>query len=423
MASNRLWSNYLTSNYAGCVIALGRDFRLLASGQALSWFGGAFQQVALPVAVVLDGGGAGQLGVVLATEIGGLLVGVLLGGVWADRLQPTRVMVASDAVRLIAAAAIAVSFASGWHSLPLLCVLIAVSAIASSFFQPAMSSLKPLLVTSAALPRANSTLNLIQTVCSVAGPAAGGVVVAALGPAIGFGINSASFLASLATVGLIRARAEREQSDPLSTALAAGWREIRRHDWLTAGVFAATGYHVANGAVLVLVPILATTRLGGATAIGAVYAAEGVGGVLGALVAMRWHPPRMLALGWLVLILMPLGLLAFIWPGTLLLVAVGAIAGYAGLGYFSTAWETVIQQEIPHRLIARVASWDLLASFVAMPVGSLLAGPLSTSIGDTALLAGCAAVMTICVLAPLALHSTRWIQLRPSRLPPSPAGG
>ena len=44
------------------------DFRLLATGMTLSWLGGGFQAVALAVAVLLAGGGARDLGLVMAAS-------------------------------------------------------------------------------------------------------------------------------------------------------------------------------------------------------------------------------------------------------------------------------------------------------------------------------------------------------------------
>src|SRR4029450_897964 len=95
------------------------DFRLLAIGQTLSWVGNGFQTVALAVAVVQAGGGAGDLGLVMAGSGTAMLSGPLFGGVGPDRLQPQRVMVGSDVIRLLAAGAIAIMFATGGYHVAL----------------------------------------------------------------------------------------------------------------------------------------------------------------------------------------------------------------------------------------------------------------------------------------------------------------
>ncbi len=197
--------------------------------------------MALAVAVESAGGGAHDLGLAMASSVLALLACSLFGGVWADRLQPKHVMVVSDLVRLLCAAGMAAMFAiGGYHLLPL-CLLAAISAGAGSFFNPAMVALRPLLVPTDRRQSANATLSMLQTGSSVAGPALGGLVA--------------------------------------------------------AGV-----YHIANGVILVLVQVLAVQRLGGASAAGFIAAAEGLGGTIGAAVALRWRPRHLLRAGWLALL-------------------------------------------------------------------------------------------------------------------------
>jgi MFS family permease len=396
------------------------DFRLLATGMSLSWLGNGFQTVALAVAVLVAGGGAGDLGLVLATSIIAMLVCTLFGGVWADRVQPQRVMVLSDGVRFAATAAIAVMFGAGSYHLPALCALVAVSAGAGAFFEPAMTALKPMLVAADRRQHANATLSLLKTVCSVLGPAMGGLTVAGFGATAGFAVNAVSFVASLVAALLIRARAPRAARAGMLHELGAGWREIRQRDWLLTSVLSATVYHVANGVILVLAQVVAIEQLGGARSAGFIAAAEGLGGVLGATVAMRWRPVRLLRAGGLTLLLMPLWALAYVWPGMLAAVLAGAMIGYAGLTFFAVAWDTALQDHIPHQLLARVSSWDLLTSFLAMPIGNALAGPLSEAFGINRVLVVCAAILFAAGLVPLALRSTRQLTRRTEPAVPAP---
>jgi MFS family permease len=388
-------------------MALPSDFRLLATGMTLSWLGGGFQTVALGVAILAAGGGAGDLGLVMASSVVAMLACTLFGGVWADRLQPTRVMVLSDLVRFGATGAMALMFALDAYQMPLLCGLAAVAAGAGSFFAPAMMALKPMLVPVERRQSTNASLSLLQTVCMVVGPAVGGVVVAAFGAPVGFAVNAVSFLASMVAAMLIRARAVRAPRTGMLHELGEGWREIRSRDWLLVGVLGATVYHVANGVVLVLVQVVAIERLGGAHAVGLIASAEGLGGVIGAAIAIRWRPRRLLRAGWLTLLLMPLWALAYVWPGVLIAIMVGAVVGYAGLSFFGVAWETAIQDHVPHRSLGKVASWDQLTSFIAMPVGNALAGPLAQAYGINPVLVACAMVFLVASLAPLFVRGSR----------------
>ncbi|GAB1690362.1 MFS transporter [Krasilnikovia sp. M28-CT-15] len=396
---------------------LPSDFRLLVTGMALSWLGNGFQTVALAVAVAPTGG-ARDLGLVMACSVVAMLACTLFGGVWADRLQPQRVMIGADLVRFATTGAIAVMFGSGGYHLPALCALAAVSSGAGAFFSPALMALKPLLVTPARRQSTNATLSLVQTCCAVLGPALGGLTVARFGASTGFAVNAASFLASTAAAALIRAHAPRAPRGRMWQDLGAGWREIRTRDWLLAGVLSATVYHIANGVVFVLVQVLAVERLGGASAAGFVASAEGLGGVVGAAVALRLRPARLLRAGWFALFLMPLWALAYVWPGVLLPVMAGAVAGYAGLSFFSVAWETALQDHVPHAALGRVHSWDMLTSFVAMPVGSALAGPLSEAYGMDRVLVVCSVVFALAAAAPLLVPASRRLTRAPAAAEP-----
>jgi MFS family permease len=96
-----------------------------------------------------------------------------------------------------------------------------------------------------------------------------------------------------------------------------------------------------------------------------------------------------------------------VWPAVLVAVIAGAIIGYAGLSFFGVAWETAIQDQVPHRSLGKVASWDQLTSFIAMPLGNVLAGPLSAAFGIDPVLVVCSLVLLGSSLAPLLARGSR----------------
>lgn len=138
---------------------------------------------------------------------------------------------------------------------------------------------------------------------------------------------------------------------------------------------------------------------------------------MGAAIAIRLRPARLLRAGWLALLLMPLWVLAYVWPGVLSAVLVGAVLGYAGLSFFSVAWDTAIQDHVPHRVLARVSSWDMLTSFVGMPLGNVLAGPLAGAFGIDRVFVGCALVLAGASTAPLFVAGSRTLTLPPAAPP------
>lgn len=384
-----------------------REFRLLLGGQTLSWLGDAFQPIALSFAIIQAGGSVTDLGLVMASLVTARLLCTLVGGVWADRVRPQRVMILADLARAVVVLAMALAFLAGRETVGLLCLLAALSGAASAFFMPAMSSLKPTLVPVEQRQSANATLGLLQTTMLTVGPALAGVLVAVLGAPFGFAVNAVTFLVSAATVALIRTQAARSHRVGFVRELRLGWSAVRERDWLLWGVVAAAVYHVANGVVLITVNVLALRDLGGPTALGFIAAAEGLGGVVGSAVALRVRPRRPLVVGFLALGLMPIWVLAYVWPGVLSGVLLGAAVGYGGLMFFGVCWETAMQDHVPHHLLARVTSWDILASFVGMPLGQALAGVLGERYGVTNVLVACAVVIFVSGVAPLAVRGTR----------------
>jgi MFS family permease len=392
-------------------------FRLLATGQGLSWFGDAFGPIALAVAVVAGGGSASQLGLVLAATMTARLAGTLVGGVWADRLAPQLIMVVSDLVRATSAFATATYFATGQDSLPGLCALAALTGGAAAFFGPAFTSLRPLLVPVERRHAANATLNILQNTAFIVGPATAGVFVAWAGAPWAFAVNAVSFLVSAATVAAIRSRAPRAARVGMVAELREGWREVAGRSWLLAGLLAATAYHAVFGAVTVLIDVIAVRDLGGPTALGWISAASGAGGLVGGLAALRRHPRRPLLVGWPCVALMSLFAAAFAWPRTLLVVLGAAVVAFAGLMYFSVCWDTALQDGVPHSVLARVSSWDILTSFVAIPAGNALAGPLAHTFGSARVISVAAVVMALASFAPVLVRGSR--DLRRAEVEPS----
>src|ERR1700753_2828727 len=88
-------------------------FRLLFAGRAVSTVGDRLMPVALAFAVLDLTDSPGDLGLVLAAQTIPLVLLVLFGGVWADRLRRERVMIASDLIRAAVQAILAVLILAG----------------------------------------------------------------------------------------------------------------------------------------------------------------------------------------------------------------------------------------------------------------------------------------------------------------------
>ena len=168
------------------------------------------------------------------------LAGTLVGGVWADRVSPGRIMVASDVVRALSTLAIAGYFATGQDSVPLLCGLAAVTGGAAAFFGPAFVSLRPLLVAVERRHAANATLNILQNSAFILGPAAAGVFVAWAGAPWAFVVNAVSFLVS---AGDRRGHPRRRAARPAHGHARGAARGVARGDQPQLVARGAAGRH------------------------------------------------------------------------------------------------------------------------------------------------------------------------------------
>ena len=99
---------------------------------------------------------------------------------------------------------------------------------------------------------------------------------------------------------------------------------------------------------------------------------------------------------------LPLAALAVPAPEAVLL-GTGFAWGFAS-EIFGVMWTVAMQQQIPRDKLSRVSSYDMLGSFVLMPVGVAAAGPIAAFAGQRATLVGCA-VLTVVATAPVLLSS------------------
>jgi MFS family permease len=394
---------------AGLAPLREREFRLLFAGRAVSLVGSAIAPVALAFAVLDLTGSKTDLGLILAAREIPLVVFLLVGGIWADRLPRNRVMMGANVVSAAAQAATALLLITGnaevWH----LAAFAAVNGSASAFFFPASAGVVPQTVPAALLQQANALLQLALNTALIGGAALAGFLVAGFGSGWAIAIDAGTYLVAAALIASMRLPAVvREAATGLLHDLAVGWREFRSRTWLWVIVLQFSFLlMVTLGAFSVLGPAVADEELGGAKAWGAILTAQTAGLVAGGLIGLRFRPRRMLVAATFGILLAPAPLLALGFP--LSVPAIAAIAFVAGVGHeiFGLLWHTTMQQEIPTDKLSRVYSYDALGSIGLVPLGYAIAGPVADAIGVRATLWGAAAIGIAVTLAVLAVPGVR----------------
>ena len=392
-----------------------RQFRLLWLGQATSTLGDGLVPVALAFAVIqsLDRGPT-ALGIVLAAQALPLVVFVLAGGVWADRLPRQMVMLVSDSVRGLVQATLAVLLLTETAEVWQLALLMAIYGTAQAFFQPAATGLVPATISPQRLQQANALLGLSRSLAFVVGPAVAGVLAATTNPGTVFAFDALTFAVSATSLALLRlSRSRRPQRQSFFADLRGGWHELVSHTWLWVIVAWASAFLcVVVAPYMTLGPVIAKESLGGPAAWGMIAAGWGTGTVIGGVIAMRWKPlrPMLVCCAAVLLIAPAMALLALRAPAPLV-AALNAVGG-AGMGLFSALWQTTLQQHVREDKLSRVSAWDWMGSYLFLPLGLVLAGPVSDVIGVSETLWISVAFIVLSTIAVLLVPDVRNLRRR-----------
>ncbi|MEV0391909.1 MFS transporter [Polymorphospora rubra] len=405
-----------------------RAFRYLVAGRTVSVLGNAVAPIALAFAVLDLTGSARDLGLVVGVRSLANVLFLLIGGVIADRLPRHLVMVGASLLAAGTQAAVAATVLTGTATIPLLLGLSALNGITAALAQPATAAVIGQIVPEESRQQANAINRLGFTTAAIFGASLGGLLVAAIGPGWGLAVDAAAFAAAAGLFAMVRVprvgSADRSRSAPtLFRELREGWVEFSSRTWLWAVVL---GFCLLNaayvGGVNVLGPVIADESIGRA-GWGLVLAVKTAGMVVGALVALRLRIRRFLLFGVACMAGPALLLGGLALAPYLVVLTVAAFLTGLALEQFGIAWETTMQEHVPADKLARVYSYDMLGSFLAIPIGQVAAGPLAEALGTRVTLLGASALVLVAVLGMLASRDVRRLEHRldPPPTPVAPA--
>lgn len=367
-------------------VALGhRNFRLFFVGQLVSLTGTWMQSVAQSWLVYRLTDSPLALGLVGFFGSVPILLFSLWGGVLADRFPKRNLLVMTNSAAMLQALVLAILTLSGrvevWHIMLLSFVMGSILALdipTRQAFVAEMVGEKDLLN---AIALNSSAFNATRII----GPAAAGILIALLGEGIAFSINSISFLAVIAGLLLLRLETTLAPSRQVSawSNLWEGLSYLRSNPVILTLVSLVAVSSLLCMPFISLMPVFAKDILGvGATGLGSLIAASGVGALVGALtLAYLGNAPqkgRLLTAG---NILFPSLIIAFSLSGSYplsLLILLGV--GWAMVTQNATA-NALLQSIVPHHLRGRVMSAFTLMFAGMMPLGTLQAGAVANLAG------------------------------------------
>ncbi|HEX6150658.1 MFS transporter [Nocardioides sp.] len=390
-----------------------RRFRYFFASRAVNIWGSVMAPIALAFAVLAIEESAAALGQVLAARSIPMVVFLLLGGVLADRLGRWRVIQVSNLVSVISQALAAWLVITGQAELWHLVVIEAVNGTASAASFPAMQGMVPQLVPRTQLQSANVLMSMARGALVVVGPTTAALLVVGVGPGWALAIDALTWL--VAMVLFLPVRVPHRVAAGVTGIvgdLRDGWTYFRSTTWLWVVVLAFGLLNVIMGGLWhTLGPPVAKDTIGIA-GWGYVLSAQAVGLLVTTVVLLRVSLRFPLRAGMLgcMLFAAPLLLLG-LEPVLLPLVAAMFVAG-AGIEVFGVGWNVAMQEQVPEEMLSRAYSYDALGSYVAIPLGQLLAGPLGDWLGYRTVLVGAGVLYGAVCLLTLASPAVRNLERR-----------
>ncbi|WP_223626373.1 MFS transporter [Microbacterium sp. EST19A] len=393
-----------------------RNFRWFFLARAITMITGSMSSIALAFAVLEIDNDARSLSFVLAAFTVSNIVFLLFGGVVADRLPRALIIQTCYVIDILTIGAMAALLFTGTATIPLLVVLSVVNGASSAFVLPAMQGIIPQLTTPENLQQANAMLSFVRSAVTIGGPVIAGILVATAGPAWAMVVQALGWLVAIPVLALVKLPPPGHAGGTtMFHDLRVGWHEFWGRSWLWTVVLAfmvMNAIHV--GAWGVVGPYIAKNNdLLGIAGWGWVVSAEGVGVLLMTLMLLWFPLTRPLRYGMV-------GMAAFAIPITVLglhpavvLLAIAAFIAGAGAEVFSTGWNLAMMENVPGDKLSRVYSYDMLGSWVVMPIGTLLFGWLITQADAATVLVASGVVYAVVALVTLFVPSV-WRMGRPA---------
>lgn len=397
------------SRSASYALLAERNFGWFFGSQLVNLAGSMMAPLALAFAVLDLSDSASALGVVLAARSIPTVLFVLLGGVLADRIDRRSVIQWSNVLSGLTQGVVAWLIISGHAELWQIAALEAVNGTVSAASLPAEEGLVPQLVARAQLQQANVLLSMSRGAVLVIGPSIAALLVTTVGPGWALAADAATWLVAAVLLLPVRIppRPARTEASGIFREMHEGWQLFRGTTWLWVVVVAFGLLNaISSGALSTLGPAVAKHTFGPG-GYGVAQSARAVGVLLITVVLLRLPLRRPLLWGMLgmlpaVLPMLVLGIDPAVAP-----LVVGMFVAGAGTQVFVLGWSLAMAENIPEEMLSRAYSYDMLGSFVAIPIGELVYGPLGDWLGYRDVLVASAAAYAVIVLLTLTSRSVR----------------
>jgi MFS family permease len=373
--------------------------RALLTAEVISTTGAQMTWVALPWFVLITTGSATRMSVVMAAEAIGLAAVGFPSGRLLNRLGARRTMLLCDGLRGPLMLVIPVLHWADALSFGLLAgVAFALGALSAPYFAANRMILPELLgENETVVSQANALFQGATRITLLLGPVTAGVLIGAIGAPSVLVVDAATYVVAVLLVGLFVPATTPVAAEGEDRGVLAGLRWVSREPLIRTWRFCIIVGDIAWQAIFVAIPVLVVARYDSdPRVVGALFAAFGVGAVLGNTIAFRLV--RQVD-GLQLIARVALAQALPIWLLVLHLPAVAAVgvlfaSGLAN-GLINPSLHAIVTLRIPPALRGTVMTSLMTLYALAMPIGILGAGPLLDAFGVDPVFAAAAAVQTL----------------------------
>jgi len=357
--------------------------------------------VALPFQIYQETHSTLMVGLLSLAQLVPLLFTALLGGVFADRYHRRMLLFSSELILALGALVLMLNAHSTAPSIGIIFITAAIMSAFNGLHRPALESIVQQLVAKKDFSAVAALNTFKYSLCMIAGPALGGLLIAHVGLVLTYFADVMSFVISLIALFCMSSvpKPETVHQDSAWSSLKTGFRYAFSRQELV-GTYTVDFIAMVFGMPSALFPAIAHAH-GGAKVLGMLYSAPAIGALVVSLFSGWTHSIKrhgaaiaIAALGWGVAII-GFGFADNLWLGLFFLALAGAFDGVSGI------FRTVMWNEtIPRELRGRLAGIEMISYLSGPRLGDTEAGLVAAAFGITASIVSggvlCVAGVVVC---------------------------
>lgn len=329
-----------------------------------------------------------------------------IAGIVSDRYNRKKVILLADSLQAFSTFILILFFMFNLMQYWILLIFTAIRSVCQAFHMPTANAIIPTMVPKDKLSRINGINFLFTSFVNVIGPVVGGFLLIFFTVQQALWIDVITFLIALIPLLLIKipsikGHEDKHKRESFGAAFKGGLKIVYSISGLLSMMIAFMILNFLSQPRGTLISYYIKVDNGGTVLdFSLVSMAFNIGMFIGGIITAlkkKWkHKIRVIFITY---IIMSIGtiLIATVPKGNILLIILySPLSGLAG-PIINSLYFTIIHLKVPHDKVGRVISIDTTLSFIAMPIGTLLAGPLASIIGtaNLFLLSGILIIITI----------------------------